>query len=45
MSDERTYDEKQAAAVLVTCAGCGKSWWMTLVQRLCYACRRSATPC
>lgn len=35
----RTYDENQMAAVLVTCAGCGRARYSTKPQRLCILCR------
>lgn len=37
-----SYDDKQINAVLVTCAGCGRAWYMTWPHALCLACRRAA---
>jgi hypothetical protein len=37
-----TYDDRQAAAVLVTCAGCGHAFYMVVPQPLCIVCRRAA---
>lgn len=34
----QSYDERQAAAVLVTCAACGQGFHMTTPARLCAAC-------
>jgi len=39
---EPTYDDRQAAAVLVTCAGCQKAFYMVVPQPLCRECRRKA---
>jgi hypothetical protein len=33
------FDAIQAAAVLVTCEACGRSWYMTVVHVRCFACR------
>ena len=37
-----SYDDKQINAALVTCAKCGRAWYMTAPQPLCRACRRAA---
>jgi hypothetical protein len=37
-----TYDDKQLHAVLVQCAGCGRSRFMTRPQPLCACCRETA---
>lgn len=36
---ERTYDENQAAAVLVRCWWCRRSYWMTHPYAICQQCR------
>ena len=33
------YDHNQKHAQLVTCAQCGKQWYMTVPQPVCIACR------
>lgn len=34
----KTYDEKQAEALLVTCAKCNQAYYMTVPQTVCAAC-------
>ena len=35
----RSYDDTQLEAVLVTCATCGRRYYMTKVEARCAACR------
>lgn len=42
MADPRTYDDIRMAAVLVICATCGKSYYMTHPQLICQSCREKA---
>jgi hypothetical protein len=36
--DARSYDDRQLAAVLVKCATCPKSFYMTSRRRRCFEC-------
>lgn len=39
----KSYDQKQADAKLVICVKCGASFFMTLPQPICKACRENTT--
>ncbi len=37
-----SYDERQITAPLVTCAVCGRSWYMTKPEPVCIECMEAA---
>lgn len=37
----KSYDAKQLGAVLVTCATCGRAYYMTAPAPVCLACREA----
>lgn len=39
MADPRSYDSVQREAVLVRCAGCGRSFFMTVPRERCVDCQ------
>lgn len=39
LSPQRSYDDKQAGAVLTTCCRCGRTYYMTTPQAWCVDCQ------